>query len=429
MIGISPHKLTSPVIQDLQSNGKKISMIDAHWKWFERRIKNKDPYDLKGIKYSVSDILYKYLSYKKKEIRAFVTAMPDDVEKMADPNGKYYITFVNNEKKLRSEVEKVYKKIKKTNIKKQQNTLKKIVIKLSQEDNKKIDEEAKKMIHYAFGYDDFQNEVKNEWNAYKFFEKLKVEVCPYCNCQYTFTIGDSKHKYGKPELDHFYPKAHYPYLSCTLFNFIPSCHQCNNQKRDWYNSHLVSGNFKKTHRNVIFSTGAKARALISYPYKECFDDDNGFDEKKAYFQICMDNGGKIPYKYGNIQIKIINNVKNNSIDSMKVNNTMEAFHLAELYKCHQIALKDLLKRYRNYALPKTRDIIKIFRKMGLQIFYNRSQFTFSKNFFVAYSKTFRNQILGLPLGAGNAEYPLRKFKQDIIKQLDNYYRNRVKIHK
>ena len=42
MIGISPHKLTSPVIQDLQSNGKKISMIDAHWKWFERRIKNNE---------------------------------------------------------------------------------------------------------------------------------------------------------------------------------------------------------------------------------------------------------------------------------------------------------------------------------------------------------------------------------------------------
>lgn len=427
MMGISPRKLTVPILPDSKSNSGKISMIEAHWRWFENRIKNKDSYELKGKKYSVADILYKYLSYTKKDIRSFVTAMPDEIEKMADPNGANYIAFISKKKNLRQEIEKVFKKNKKVEyIKKHPQKPKKVVIKLSHEDNKKIDEETKKMIQYAFGYDDFQNENKSDWNAYIFFEKLKVDVCPYCNCQYTFTIGDVKHKYGKPELDHFYPKAHYPYLSCTLFNFIPSCHQCNNQKRDWYNSHLVSRNFRKTHRKVLFSIGNNSRALISYPYKECFDDDNGFGKEKASFQICLDDQGKIPYKYEKVQIEISNNNPINSIEYIKVNNNVEAFHLIKLYNHHQIALKDLLKRYRNYALPKVKDIINIFRKMGLSFPYSWRQFDFSKDFMIAYSKTFRNQILGLPLGAGDAEYPLRKFKHDIIKQLDDYYKKRIK---
>ncbi len=436
MIGISPHKLTSPVIQDLQSNGKKISMIDAHWKWFENRmIKKRGSYDLKGIKYSVSDILYNHLSYTRKKIRAFVTAMPDDVEKMANPNGKDYNDFKSKEKKLRSEVEKRIKFIKKQDyLKKHPNAKKNIKIILSKSDYKKIDEETKKMILYAFGYDDFQDGVfkgKNGWCAYKFFDKMNVNVCTYCNQQYTFTIGDNNNKDGKPELDHFYPKADYPYLSCSLFNFIPSCHQCNNQKQDLFNTHCINGNsFNKAHPKIILSgSSTQKRAVILYPYMECFDDDNGFGKKKASFQICLNKNGEIPYKYDKIEITVQNNAVPNSIDDVKIKNTIEAFHLVKLYQLHQIELKDLLKRYRNYAFPKVKDIVKIFQKIGLAYPYNKTQLNFSKEFMVAYSKIFRNQILGLPLGVGDAVYPLKKFKQDVIKQLDDYYRNRIKIHK
>ena len=35
-----------------------------------------------------------------------------------------------------------------------------------------------------------------------------------------------------------------------------------------------------------------------------------------------------------------------------------------------------------------------------------------------YTKRIKWTILGLPLGAGDKQYPLRKFKEDIIEQLD-----------
>ncbi|MBI5847936.1 MAG: hypothetical protein HZB31_08310 [Nitrospirae bacterium] len=43
-----------------------------------------------------------------------------------------------------------------------------------------------------------------------------VQVCPFCD--------------GYPtgiELDHFYPKRQYPYLSCHQLNLVPICHDCN----------------------------------------------------------------------------------------------------------------------------------------------------------------------------------------------------------
>lgn len=43
-----------------------------------------------------------------------------------------------------------------------------------------------------------------------------MRVCPYCDGS-----NDS------PELDHYYPKRHYPFLACSPWNLIPSCSVCN----------------------------------------------------------------------------------------------------------------------------------------------------------------------------------------------------------
>ncbi|MCZ6679176.1 MAG: HNH endonuclease signature motif containing protein [Candidatus Poribacteria bacterium] len=45
-----------------------------------------------------------------------------------------------------------------------------------------------------------------------------LEVCPMCD-------GNL----GKPEVDHFYPKAHYPHLSCHYLNLVPICSNCNSR--------------------------------------------------------------------------------------------------------------------------------------------------------------------------------------------------------
>ena len=58
-----------------------------------------------------------------------------------------------------------------------------------------------------------------------------MNVCPYCNRQYTFTASKKSDKKGtRPEFDHFLPKSKYPYLALSFYNLIPSCHTCNHIK-------------------------------------------------------------------------------------------------------------------------------------------------------------------------------------------------------
>lgn len=78
----------------------------------------------------------------------------------------------------------------------------------------------------AFAYEKFR-----KWDsAVKLAQGLDLKSCPYCNAQYTLvTKQKSKNKLAF-QLDHFYPKSHYPYLSLSFYNLIPCCSVCNNSK-------------------------------------------------------------------------------------------------------------------------------------------------------------------------------------------------------
>ncbi|RSM32528.1 hypothetical protein C5B78_02320 [Aeromonas salmonicida] len=56
-------------------------------------------------------------------------------------------------------------------------------------------------------------------------------VCPYCNNNKIGIIKKEARINGSSlmlfELDHFYPKSMYPFLALSLYNLIPSCHDCN----------------------------------------------------------------------------------------------------------------------------------------------------------------------------------------------------------
>ncbi|MDU1847379.1 MAG: HNH nuclease [Niallia nealsonii] len=74
-------------------------------------------------------------------------------------------------------------------------------------------------------YTNFTNRV---WSK-SFLEYLNVKVCPYCNRQYTFTLGNEG---IRPQFDHFFPKSRFSYLSVSMYNLIPSCGICNSKKHD-----------------------------------------------------------------------------------------------------------------------------------------------------------------------------------------------------
>lgn len=96
--------------------------------------------------------------------------------------------------------------------------------------------ELRSDIEKVFNYEGFYN--WQHYNAYNLAKNLQVNVCPYCNRQYTFTIIDTKTNKGKtrPEFDHFFSKAKYPYLALSFYNLIPSCKICNSTfkgQKEW----------------------------------------------------------------------------------------------------------------------------------------------------------------------------------------------------
>jgi hypothetical protein len=70
-------------------------------------------------------------------------------------------------------------------------------------------------------------------HCYKRYQKLNFKgvSCPYCNENPVKIVDNKNRKEGDSrllfDLDHFYPKAGYPYLALSFYNHIPSCKICN----------------------------------------------------------------------------------------------------------------------------------------------------------------------------------------------------------
>ena len=284
------------------------------------------------------------------------------------------------------------------------NNIKFLIDKVKQ---KKYYAEWEKRITNIFDYGSFRDNA-GPWNSYALFLKLGVNVCVYCNRQYVFTVFENKDENEQivgritaPELDHFYPQAEYPHLSCSLYNFIPSCHICN---------HVKNNSTEK----------------ILYPYEDDFG---------KYFPFC------VKYSNTSAESKNLIDVENASIffktlsckstplnrpickKCQMVDASIRTFHLEQIYNKHKIDLEDLFNRYRNYCKPKIDEITKLVLQAQLGDDCNdKTISTIAKT----YSQRMKNMILGIPLGAKDKEYPLRKFKEDIIEQLDKTYKNMKK---
>ena len=97
---------------------------------------------------------------------------------------------------------------------------------------KKINKNKIKEVSEIFDYYTFSKFHSTKYNAYDLLEKLNINVCPYCNRQYTNTIKPTSEKGGtRATLDHFLLKSNYPYLALSFWNLVPSCYSCNSQLR------------------------------------------------------------------------------------------------------------------------------------------------------------------------------------------------------
>ena len=163
-----------------------------------------------------------------------------------------------------------------------------------------------------FGYTKFSSKGTTTYNAYDLAQKLKINVCPYCNRNYTFTIKDKNSKSTRPDFDHFYDKGTHPILALSFYNLIPSCILCNSRLKSTakfsINSHL-------------------------HPYKDSFND-------YAKFRLKIINS-KFFYDEKGFDLKL-------ETSDVKAEKIKEAFALETLYQEHKDIALELIQKAQIY---------------------------------------------------------------------------------
>ena len=166
-------------------------------------------------------------------------------------------------------------------------------------------DDAKKLVEKVFRYDRFSVCAF----AYNFLDAMNVNVCPYCNRQYIFTLKNHK---ARPQFDHYFPKSIYPYLALSMYNLIPSCGICNQAK----------------------SALDTVKDPILYPYEDEFGDEVKFKihnkSAKAMHGLSDDFDVEIkPESCASADLKT------------KVTNQSKQLALGDFYKKHKDYIKDL----------------------------------------------------------------------------------------
>lgn len=69
----------------------------------------------------------------------------------------------------------------------------------------------------------------NVISGHRFLSLFGNIYCPYCNIN-SLNVSLEKEGVRNAQIDHFIPKKEFPYVAMSLYNFIPSCGNCNLRK-------------------------------------------------------------------------------------------------------------------------------------------------------------------------------------------------------
>lgn len=369
-------------------------LADKHWEWVKKYIDyDKQPNQITNddAKKNRNESLRHLLGDVYDELEDIIKA---DYQKMSDitkdPKYKKFVINVDKLNELQKEydeLEEKYDEQKKRCEKmglvcpKPEKDILETIQKNKEEAKVNLKEETEKVsaqkanlenLIPLLGYKAFSGSSGN-WNAKVLCaKKLKINVCPYCNRQYIYVMQEEGDKWvSSMQMDHFFPKEHFPLFSCSFYNLIPSCYACNHGKGE---------NLRKT----------------IYPYKQEFGDD-------GVFNICLIKEGK-KIEEINLQedIEVCITVNCSGEKATLIKNSDRVFHLTAYYNAHQADLKDILFRYQYFTGSKLDEL------KGLNLIKPT----------LANKDLHRDFILGLPLMTENMEFPLRKFKNDILEQLE-----------
>ena len=167
------------------------------------------------------------------------------------------------------------------------------------------------------------NKIRDKLGA-KLQQENEIFLCPYCQRNYVNIIQKDSFTI-KPDLDHFYPKAKYPFLAATIDNLIPACQVCNSRLKkeiDFY---------KIKHLHPLKPT------------------ENIFR--------------KLEFLYlGNKNIYI----KGKALLLDKEKQYIKTFRIEEIYNTHTEVLDDILEKNKKYNYVKKNHILKTCPSMGMR---------------------------------------------------------------
>ncbi len=102
---------------------------------------------------------------------------------------------------------------------------------------------------------DVYKSYRNTKSSKNHLKKINLKVCPYCNRNYIFNFG-KKSESATAQMDHFYDKSKYPYLSLCLYNLVPCCSTCNLRKsnKDVLSSPILNPFEDNLHNHITFDS-------------------------------------------------------------------------------------------------------------------------------------------------------------------------------
>lgn len=186
-----------------------------------------------------------------------------------------------------------------------------------------------KAILNTFKYKNFRKNSKSAM----FCESLKIKACLYCNAQFTLAVGkNGKAKKLLFQLDHFYNKNKYPFLSLTMGNLIPCCSTCNISK-------------SKTDFDIV---------NYIHPYLE---------DISSKFDFCIDEEDALEYLINDRdesklkpKIKIFDN---------RVNEHFKIFDIEHIYNKHTDIVEELILKSLYYNNTKREELKDTFSELNI----------------------------------------------------------------
>ena len=158
-------------------------------------------------------------------------------------------------------------------------------------------------------YDSFST----DWNK-KIVKSLNIKACLYCNRESVLYYKDGT----TAEIDHFYPRGLYPFLSISFHNLIPSCKTCNSKFKGARDTHIEK---------------------ILYPYEENLNDNIHFkyDGIKSKEDLKQEN---LDFFHEDRVAFSIESIDNKNVTKEHI----ELFKLQTLYDEHKDTISELLAK-------------------------------------------------------------------------------------